>query len=230
MQENLRELESLCEATSTAQSERAYRRMVAAAFFLAWVALCIFTCWDFSGRKFAYVVQPKIDHSPIASLFLITFVLIVACMWIRDRCSLIELWRLITASELFYKCIFDFFKNASIPIAMVAFVGRLLRFISDQGINRAPVWILESLPPGTNTGLAAVVNVIFYVMCVLLLFGAIRSAYLGLNSAAKAYAKCKSLQVTDFCRRSGVKPLFTMMVFGEVLVFGVVFMYSALGD
>lgn len=230
MQKNNQEIKSIRDVTQEEDGDQAYRRMVDAAFLFTWIALCIFTYLRCSGPHRSHGDLPIGDQSFVASIFLITFAIFVFYNWIRNRSSLADTWRLIWHSESFHKAMFDFFKNASIPTAMVAFVGRALNFLGQRGIVGAPFWLRESLPPGTTIRVAATVNIALYFICVALLLGAIRNAHLGLVGAAEDYAKKHSLIPEQFCRRSGVSALLASMAFAELLVFVVAFLYGAQGN
>ena len=229
MKENVNELKAVRGAVESDESESMHRKRVGALFFLMWVAICIFAKLRFPDAHPPRVSTPTGGDSFIPFMCAITGVVFVACTWYSDRCSLVCLWKLMSSSEQFYKCIFDFFKNASIPIAMVAFVGHSLRFLGKHGIGGLPSWVRDALPPGTNTSIAATCSVVLYVICALLLAGAIRNAQLGLTGAAKTHAEGHGLIPDQFRRRSGVFPLLTAMAFAELLMFGVAFNYAALG-
>lgn len=229
MQENAEELKAVCDAAGSDDSEIVRRKMVGGAFFLAWMSICIFAKLRFPDAHSSRGGTLTGGDAFIPFMCAVTVVSFVACTWVSDRCSLVSMWKLISTSEQFYKCIFDFFKNASIPIAMVAFVGHSLRFLGKHGIDGLPRWVLDALPPGINTSIAAACNVVLYVICSLLLAGAIRNAQLGLSGAAEAYAKSHEMIPDLFRRRSGVAPLLTAMAFAELLMFGVAFNYAALG-
>lgn len=225
--------EAIQDATLEAQFRR---RTVTAAFCVIWLvaSLCLFG-W-FGSHAPTHVPPSLAGLESAPSIVVLTFFLYVTGSWTRDRSSLRAFWRLMRVSQGLHKATFDFLKNAAVPIAAVATVGKGLNFMVSGSLGMLPASISVFLPPGANI-IFWIATVVMYPACAALVMGALFQANLAIRQAADDYLKHRlkhfykeselsPVTLRYFRRNTGIHTYISILLFVTLLAFASAFLYA----
>ncbi|MBP0590474.1 hypothetical protein J8I87_12250 [Paraburkholderia sp. LEh10] len=215
------------------------RRTVTVAFCVIWLVgtLCLFG-W-FGSHAPTNVPSSLAGLESAPSIVVLTFFLYVIGTWTRDRSSFRAFWRLMRRSQGLHKATFDFLKNAAVPIAAVATVGKGLNFMVSGSLEMLPPSISVFLPPGANV-ILWIVTLVMYPACAALVIGALLQANLAIRQAADDYvkdrfkhfykgSKISPVTLRYFRRNTGVHTYLSILLFVTLLAFASAFLYALYG-
>lgn len=210
-------------------AERAYRRKVGQIFLLMWAVLSMCMWFLFSRhRGFSKSVLENVEEY-MPTFFVLTATFLAISRWVRDRSSFRKLWMLGAENEWFLKATFDFFKNASMPIAAVALLGRGLNFLLKNGTVGVSKNILNFAPPGIHRVGLLCGAIIFYSICLFVMVAARRSFSLIIRDKIESIASERKVCAGNLRRETGVDAYQGFVSSSGTFIFMAAFAYAMFG-